>query len=202
MECKDCRVEVCLNNMSHPQKAATGSTLEKNEQIIHDRAECICEICKQMNWRTCENGILDHNCEQLISKFTDHDYHYNPKSEIINDIKRFYIRVAGVKVPETVLRKYVDGILNRMEELGIGSAGAKDELNVYGRLEKQRAEYHMMVLQSIGFNGFVRSKESDIFSKVLDNYIEYMAKRRFKWTIDMDNWLKEYYQRKVNNGKN
>lgn len=190
IECKNCSVEVCMNNMPHPQKPATGSLQERNEQIIHDRAECICEICKQMQWRKCEDKELDYYCDQLISKFTDHDYNYRSTSEEVNGKRQWYIRVAGIKIPEQVLNHYVELILVRMEELGMGSVGVKDELNVCGRLERQRAECHTMVLQSIGFNGFIRTQGSNIFSRVLDNYIEREAKRRFR-EVDFDHWVKE-----------
>lgn len=186
MDCKDCTVEVCNNNMPHPQKIAEGSLCDRNRQIIRDRAECICETCNQMQWTTCEFGKTDYRCYQLISKFAEHDGSYSYKSEMLNGKKIFYIRVAGIKIPESVLTHYVNVILDRMVELGIGLVGVKDELNVCGRLEKQRAECHRMVLQSIGFNGFIRTPESNILSAVLDNYIELKAKK-----IDINSWIRE-----------
>lgn len=174
--------------MLHPQKPATGSTSDKNVQIIRDRAECICDICNQMQWQECENGRCDHGCQQLISKFTEHGEPYFSKSELLNGHKLFYVRVAGIKIPEDVLKRYVDIILDRMEELGMGSVGIKDELNVCGRLERQRAECHQMVLQSIGFNGFIRTRESDILSACLDAYIERQAKARFREKDRCDCW--------------
>jgi len=189
-ECKDCSVEVCDNNMSHPQKPATGSLRERNTKIIHDRAECTCEICEQMHWRNCEYKKCDYRCNQLISKITEHDGLYNPHSEMINDNKLWFVRVAGIKVPETVLNRYVSVILDRMDELGMGSVGIKDELTTCGRLETQRADCHRSVLMSVGFDGFIRSAESNILSAVLDNYIEREAKRRFH-ERDFDNWVRE-----------
>ena len=194
MDCKNCSVEVCDNNMPHPQKPATGSTCERNTQIILDRAECICEICKQVHWRDCEGKERDHSCEQLIRKFADHSEPYLRKSEIVNGNKQFYIRVAGIKIPEEVLDRYVNLIFDRMEELGMGSIGIKDELNVCGRLERQRAECHQMVLQSVGFNGFIRNDASDILSACLDSYIEFRARKQFKQR-DIDLWIQERLKR-------
>lgn len=191
--CKDCSVEVCNNNMTHPQRPAEGSTCERNTQIINDRAACTCEICKQMHWRECTTGEMNYRCDQLISKITEHDGIYQRKSELVNGNRMFYVRVAGIKVPEIVLNKYVNLILDRMEELGLGSVGIKDELNPCGRLEAQRAECHRAILQSVGFDGFVRSCESNILSAVLDNYIEREAKRAFH-ERDFDNWVKERMQ--------
>lgn len=195
IECKNCSVEVCDNNMPHPQKAAIGALPERNTQLIRDRATCICEICKQMQWTTCAGKEGDYGCEQLIQKFVTHDYNYRSKSEELNGVRVFYIRVAGVKIPEVVLRRYVDLILDRMEELGMGSEGVLDALNVTGRLEHQRAEAHRAILQSIGFNGFIRSNESNILSAVLDRYVEIQAKIRFK-ERDFDNWVKERWRSK------
>ncbi len=172
--------------------------VEDNETKIEGRAKCICEICKQVGWsssRTCIHEC-NYNCDQLIQKFVDHDKGWMTKSKDLGNGNRgWYIKIAGVEVPEPVLNKYTDYLLDRQAEMGLASCEIEKEMYT-GRLENVRASLHMAILQSVGWQMMDMSRGARIFVKVLEKYVEKKAKyTKFKngpfkdWNIDQYHWM-------------
>lgn len=163
------------------------SKADDNREIILKRAEDICDICQQMEWRKCECGRMNYHCDQLISKFSDHDYPYMWKSEAADSGKRFhYIKIAGVKTPFETLDKYSSHVIERLKALKwVHSRYIIEEMNI-GRLEEERAMLHMKVLQSIGFKVLDMDPAARMFAGALEKFVEFRARGWLKWDTDME----------------
>jgi hypothetical protein len=158
---------------------------DDNRKRIMDRAECICDICQQMKWRKCESGREDYHCDQLISKFADHDHSYMWKSEAAENGERFhYIKIAGVKTPFETLDKYSSKVIEKLKTLKwVHSRYIIEEMNT-GRLKNERKELCSMVLQSVGLKN--KDPAAKMYVRALEKFVEFRARGWLKWDTDME----------------
>jgi hypothetical protein len=164
------------------------SRVVENSQKIEERAECICDICQQMKWQECDYGKLSHYCDQLILKLAEYDFPYMVKFESFDDGTKIpYINIAGVRTPLNVVNEYKDHIIDRISALKIHSRDMMSEMNI-GKLEKERAELHMMVLASIGFQMMDMSRAARLYAKALEKYVEYCASKELSSDMEIETW--------------
>jgi hypothetical protein len=130
---------------------------------------------------------VNYNCDQLISKFSDHDYPYMWKSEALGTGHRWhYIKIAGVKTPFEVLDKYSSHVIERLKSLKwVHSRYIIEEMRI-GRLEEERRTLHLMVMQSIGFQAWDMSPAARMYAGALEKFVEFRARGWLKWDTDME----------------
>lgn len=158
---------------------------ERKYNKIMDKAQCICEVCHQMQWKKCTTYFMDPNCKQLISKFSDHDHSYMCKCYHFKDGRmEWYIRIAGIKTPLYLLNNYTDYINNSLTKLRIHTHTMMEAIDD-GRLGG-RKRFHHNILKVVGFkNEMMQQPAAQMYLGALDKYAEHIAKKVLKWTSDM-----------------
>lgn len=167
------------------------ASAESKYNKILDRAQCICEVCHQMQWRQCTTYFMDPKCKQLISKFSDHDHSYMWKCYHFKDgRKEWYVRIAGIKTPGLLLYEYTDYVNEMLTKLKIHSHDFIEEINS-GKFD-DRKKFHNKILKEIGFTKeMMQQPAAQMYIGALDKYAEHVAKGALKWNSDMDIEMRE-----------
>lgn len=167
----------------------TSSEIKYNK--IMDRAQCICEICHQMQWKECTTYFMDPNCKQLISKFSDHDHSYMHKCYHFKDgRKEWYVKIAGIKTPLSLLTPYTDYINDTLIKLRIHSRDMLEAIDE-GKIDG-RKKFHHNILKKVGFTDeMMQQPAAQMYIGALDKYAERIANSALKWNSDMDIDMRE-----------
>lgn len=162
-------------------------TRDDSTTKIDARAQCICEICQQMGWKECQTQAKDPDCGQLISKFVDHDSPHMVKTHHFDDgTKVWYVKIAGVKTPSSVVHGEISRIVDRMDKLKIHSRHMLREIHYPGRLEREGDLLLMNVLKSVGLNSRDMSPVAMIYARVLEKFVAQRVRKQLAWYSDMD----------------